>query len=176
LGKPIERRKEALSFMVETGLIADSDIKADVEKYLTQKKPIPAFVGVTKESLEELGREEALSSLILKAKTASSDGKSWFYLDSDNRRMLLNGIGRATLSTYFVDRIVSAEFSRDSSKILVVTQEPEVFILDAASLEKQSVFTPPWVPDSANFAEDGKKIVLKHGRGLPVWLLQRVRR
>jgi hypothetical protein len=35
----IDKRKEALSFMVETGLIADSDIKQGVENYLAQKKP-----------------------------------------------------------------------------------------------------------------------------------------
>jgi hypothetical protein len=43
----IEKRKEALSFMVEAGLIADSDIKMGVQIYLAQKKPVPALAAST---------------------------------------------------------------------------------------------------------------------------------
>jgi hypothetical protein len=39
----IDKRTEALRFMVETGLIADSDIKQGVEHYLAEKKPVPGL-------------------------------------------------------------------------------------------------------------------------------------
>jgi hypothetical protein len=172
----IDKRKEALSFMVETGLIADSDIKQGVEHYLAQKKPIPALATSSLQYVDQLAEEAdnlrayfARRGEPISGGKKSPDGKSWFWLNDSNQIIIGGRIGHDPFSIAFSDRFALTEFSPDSSKLLVVTKAPDAEsvdlakIVDSATGKTEGHFFPPWLPDSANFTEDGKKIVLKHG-------------
>ena len=161
----IEKRKEALSFMVETGLIADSDIKMGVQIYLAQKKPVPALAASTVQTrgATQLNLQAGMRRLLTDIGAKESpDENSWFWLSDGNQTLLVAGKDKTTLQRHFDRGVASAGFSPDSSKILVVTQEPKVLVIGISSGKTESEFAPPWVPDSADFTADGKNILLQH--------------
>ena len=158
----LDKRREALGFMVDTNLIADPDIRNGVKSYLQAQKTPPFLLNPQYRALGS-GQElvEGLADALTR-ETRSPDGKINAKTDPVGRAISIKG-PNGTVRTFTFSRApMSVNFSPDSTELLVTTLAPEVAIINVVTGARES-FQPPWRPDSAQFSPDGKEVVLQNG-------------
>jgi hypothetical protein len=156
-----DSRRDSLSFMVETNLIADPDIQKGVKAYLDSKKPVPflssSAIGASDHLIDVKSADKRLRAVGVRGPNQIVD--------------VVDGSTGSLVSEFPFPSFWLCDFALSPSGDKIAVFGTDLHSDNTILAKLYAVgpriliasFSLPWLPDSVKFSDDGRNVVFQHG-------------